>query len=279
MTAAACAYGHARWTLVAAWGAGTARKTSVVTTPKLPAPAPRSAQNRSWSWWSSQPEDAAVGEHDLGPDEVVGGDAVLPSEDPEAAAQGQPRHPDRRAGAAGDRQVVVLQGLVDLAQPRACAHRGHALGDRHRPHRRDVDEHAPGRGVAREAVPAGAGRELQTVPASERDRLRDVLGAGAGHDGRRPDVTEPGVERRGRCLVDGRAGERDVPVDPAPQRRPVGQLGSHPAGTVTAWRLGCRSGGGVGGCLEPPAGRAEEPAAPSPLRFQQCRGGQRPSWV
>ena len=37
------------------------------------------------------PGDAAVGEHDLGPDEVVGGDAVPASQDPKAATQGQPR--------------------------------------------------------------------------------------------------------------------------------------------------------------------------------------------
>src|SRR6266487_2860480 len=53
MRAAARASGHTRWTFVAS-GAGTVRNTSDVTTPKLPAPAPRSAQNRSSSWCSSQ---------------------------------------------------------------------------------------------------------------------------------------------------------------------------------------------------------------------------------
>ena len=51
MTAAACEYGQVAWTFVAD-GAGTVRKSNEVTTPKLPAPAPRSAQNRS-SWWFS----------------------------------------------------------------------------------------------------------------------------------------------------------------------------------------------------------------------------------
>src|SRR6266540_170992 len=51
MTATACEGGQARWKFVTL-GAGTVRKTSDVTTPKLPAPAPRSAQNRSW-WWAS----------------------------------------------------------------------------------------------------------------------------------------------------------------------------------------------------------------------------------
>ena len=52
MTEAAAAYGHVRRKFVAS-GASTVRKMSEVTTPKLPAPAPRSAQNRSSSWCSS----------------------------------------------------------------------------------------------------------------------------------------------------------------------------------------------------------------------------------
>jgi hypothetical protein len=40
--------GRTRWKLVAA-GAGTVPRTSDVTTPKPPAPVPRSAQSRSWS--------------------------------------------------------------------------------------------------------------------------------------------------------------------------------------------------------------------------------------
>jgi hypothetical protein len=52
-------------------------------------------------------EDAAVGEDDLGPDEVVGGDAVLAPEDPEAAAQGQPPTP--------------TGGQVPPAMVRSCA--------------------------------------------------------------------------------------------------------------------------------------------------------------
>ena len=51
ITAVARVGGHARWKFVAA-GAGTGRKTNDVTTPKFPAPAPRSAQKRS-SWWCS----------------------------------------------------------------------------------------------------------------------------------------------------------------------------------------------------------------------------------
>jgi hypothetical protein len=53
MMAAARPGGHTRWTLVTA-GAGTVPNNSEVTTPKLPAPAPRSAQNRSSSWVASQ---------------------------------------------------------------------------------------------------------------------------------------------------------------------------------------------------------------------------------
>jgi hypothetical protein len=53
ITAAAWVCGQVRWKLVAA-GSGSVRNTSEVTTPRLPPPAPRSAQNSSWSWWSSQ---------------------------------------------------------------------------------------------------------------------------------------------------------------------------------------------------------------------------------
>src|SRR4029453_8921903 len=53
MRAAAWAGGQVRWKLVTC-GAGTVPNSSEVTTPKLPAPAPRSPQNRSWLWCSSQ---------------------------------------------------------------------------------------------------------------------------------------------------------------------------------------------------------------------------------
>ena len=52
-TSAAWSYGHDRWKFVAA-GSGTVRNSKDVTTPRVPAPAPRSAQNRSSSWCSSQ---------------------------------------------------------------------------------------------------------------------------------------------------------------------------------------------------------------------------------
>jgi len=224
MTSAAREYGQARWKLVA-WGAGRAWNSSVVTTPKLPAPAPRSAQNRSSSWCSSQAR--------MRPSART---TCAPIRWSEPASQGQARHPDRRTGATGDGEVLVLKGLVHVAQPRTCAHSRNATGDRHGPHRRDVDEHASGRGVARETVPSAAGRDLEAVSASERDRLRNVLGAGTGDDGRRPYVTEPRVERSARCVVGGRAGQGDVALDPALERIPVGHLGCHPAGTLTASR-------------------------------------------
>src|SRR4029453_9164989 len=51
ITSAAREKGHETWTFVAS-GAGMVRKTRDVTTPNVPAPAPRSAQNRS-SWCCS----------------------------------------------------------------------------------------------------------------------------------------------------------------------------------------------------------------------------------
>jgi len=53
-TEAASENGHSRLKFVTTVGAGMGRKTSLATTPKWPVPAPRSAQNRSASWYSSQ---------------------------------------------------------------------------------------------------------------------------------------------------------------------------------------------------------------------------------
>src|SRR4029450_2372878 len=53
MTSAAWAGGPVRWKLLTC-GAGTVPNRSEVTTPKLPAPAPRSPQHRSWVLCSSQ---------------------------------------------------------------------------------------------------------------------------------------------------------------------------------------------------------------------------------
>ena len=48
-------------------------------------------------------------------------------------------------------------------------------------------------------------------------------------------------------------------------------------GTVTAWRSRCRSGGGVGCCLEPPAGRAEGACTGTCGRLPS-RSASTPTW-
>jgi hypothetical protein len=66
MTAAASRYAQVRWKFVAEV-AGIVRKTSDVTTPKLPAPAPRSAQKQLSMMLLIAVDDAAVREDDLSP--------------------------------------------------------------------------------------------------------------------------------------------------------------------------------------------------------------------
>ena len=63
-------------------------------------------------------DDATVGQDDLRPDELVGGEPVLAAEDSEPAAERQPRDPDRRAGPAGDREAELVELLVDITEQR-----------------------------------------------------------------------------------------------------------------------------------------------------------------
>ena len=79
-TAAARACGQGRWKTVAV-GAGTVLNTRDVTTPKLPPPAPRSAQNRSPWWFSPHPAMRTVREDHLRPEEVIRSQPVLAAQD------------------------------------------------------------------------------------------------------------------------------------------------------------------------------------------------------
>src|SRR6266540_484921 len=234
MTATACEGGQARWKFVTL-GAGTVRKTSDVTTPKLPAPAPRSAQNRVLVVGFVALDRAAVRQDDLRSGQVVGGHPVPPAEDPEPAAERQAGHPDRRTGAGGDRQVMLLQGLVHLAQPCAGTDPRQATRNRHRAHRRDVDDDPSGRGVPGEGVPSASHRVRQAVTACERDRCGDVVGTRAQRDGLGPNIVEPCVERLGQLLVGRRAGEDDLAGDHALKCLPAGRRTGH--GSVSGLRM------------------------------------------
>jgi hypothetical protein len=172
-------------------------------------------------------QDAAVGQDDLGGEQLIGGDPVAAAEDSQPAAEGQPGDPDRWAGPGGDGQVMLLEGVVDCAEPGAGADGGQAARDRHRGHRCHVDHQPTAGGASGNAVAAAAGRARQAVPPRERDRLGDVLGGRAPDNGLRPNVMEAGVERQGHRLEGRRAGQDHLAGDPALQGLPAGQRPCH----------------------------------------------------
>ena len=78
-----------------------------------------------------------------------------------------------------------------------------------RPHEREVDhEPAVGHAVSGGVVPASAHRHLQLVRPCEIERGRDVAGADAARDHRRPAVDES-VEAAARRVVAGVVGNED----------------------------------------------------------------------
>ena len=79
-----------------------------MTTPKLPPP-PRIAQKRSGSSLGVDLENAAVGGHDLGAEQVVDRQTVLAHEVADAAAEREPADPDRGRVAEADGETVRLR--------------------------------------------------------------------------------------------------------------------------------------------------------------------------
>ena len=90
-----------------------------VTIPKLPPP-PRIAQNRSALAVGVHVDDRAVGEHDLGREQVVDRETATARQMPDPAAERQAAHAGRRDDAAGHRQAVLVCRPVDCrrAEPR-----------------------------------------------------------------------------------------------------------------------------------------------------------------
>ena len=135
---------------------------------------------------------AAVGEDDLGGDEVVDGHPVAPALVGDAAAE-------RQAGDAGLGHDPARGGeperrgdAVDVGPRRTALHVHGAAGgvDADAAHRRQVDHQAVvDDGGAGDVVPAAADGERQGVLGGEADGGRDVVGVGAARD-------------RGRALVD-----------------------------------------------------------------------------
>ena len=97
---------------------GCAWNRKLVTTPKLPPP-PRSAQNRSGCCACARRDEAAVGQHDVGLEEVVDGEPELARQVPGAAAEreSRPRRCCRRCRTARPGRRRASRGR----RPRSCS--------------------------------------------------------------------------------------------------------------------------------------------------------------
>jgi hypothetical protein len=136
-------------------------------------------------------DDVAVGQDDLGLEQVVDGQAALAGEVAEAAAEREPADPGGRDDPAGRGQTVLVRRAVDLAPGAAAGDPdGPGLGiDLDALQRREVDDDAVVAGAQPGAVVAAAAhREQQPVIAGEADDLGHVGGARALRDERRAAV-------------------------------------------------------------------------------------------
>jgi hypothetical protein len=169
-------------------------------------------------------DDPSVGDHQLGSEQVVAGQAVLGGQVADPAAQGQPADAGGTNHAAGGHQAVRLRRLIEVDPGRSALGAGDPSGavdlDAAQPrqvdHQPAVHDAVPG-GI----VPAAAHRDLQVVHAGEPEGGRDVPWPGALRDHRRPAV-DHGVEADPRGVVPG-IGRRQHP----PSQRPA-QLAQGP---------------------------------------------------
>ncbi len=131
-----------------------------------------------------RPDDAALGGHHFGGQQVVDGEPVFAHEEADAAAEGEPGDAGVAHDAAGGRQTVGLRLVVDVAPESTTLHPGRATGgvDPHGPHRREVDDDPVvahrGAGNVVAAAPYG---DLQVVVAREahgRDHIGHARAAG-----------------------------------------------------------------------------------------------------
>ena len=208
-----------------AGGGVTVAKTSSVTTPKRPLPAPRSAQKRSACSCSLHVIVRPSAQHDLGGQQLVAQQPVAAAQDPQPAAEREPGDADVRAAAGRDRDAVRVERVVDRAEPRARPDRRGAVVDAHGAHRRDVDHDALRRRAAGEAVAAAArrgraGRRGAPARASPRRRPRSRSGRRPAAGRRGSGRSAAGAPRRSRASRAGPPRRRWPPGAP-PSRRAV----------------------------------------------------------
>ena len=137
-------------------------------------------------------DTAAVGEDDLGGDEVVDGHPVAPALVGDAAAERQAGHAGLGHDPAGSGEPERRGDAIDVGPRGAALHVHGSIGgvDADAAHRREVDDEAVvDEGGACDVVAAAADGERQLVLGGEADGGRDVVGVGAARD-------------RGRALVD-----------------------------------------------------------------------------
>ena len=167
------------------------RNVNEVTMPKFPPP-PRSAQNRSRVRVLAGGHERAVGEHHVGGEQVVDGQAEAAGQVADAAAQGQAGHPGggQEAGRAWPCRTPRSRGP---RRPRCSRRRRGRCGpraDRGAAQQRQVDDQRVVRHPqAGRVVPAAPHGDLDAVLAGEPHAGDDVGGVAAAGD-------------RGRVLVD-----------------------------------------------------------------------------
>ncbi len=134
-------------------------------------------------------DEPTVGGDDVGADEVVAREPVLPHQPADPAAEREAGHTGRRDEAAGRGEPVRLGLVVDVGPDGAAAdgRLSHGRVHAHAVHGREVDHHAVVAGrEARDAVAAAADGDRQVVAPCKADGCDHVGRAGAADDERRP---------------------------------------------------------------------------------------------
>jgi hypothetical protein len=139
----------------------------------------------------ARPHDGSVGEHDLGREEVVAGQAVLRRRPAVASAGGEAADPGGRDPAAGHVQAVLLCCRVELA-PEDAAASARRLADRI-----DLDRLQPGEVDHDPAVADAVADHAVAAARARRRRVRPR--ARIGSRSRRPRSSHSARSRRDTC--------------------------------------------------------------------------------
>ena len=158
-------------------------------------------------------DEAAVGEHHVGLEQVVDGQPVLAGQVAGAAAEGQARDAGGRDDAERHRQAEGMRRVVDVARRAARLDANGAVRrvDADPLHHRQVDDQpVVDAAEARPVVAAAADGDEKAVVAAEVHRRDHVGDVGALRDQQRPLVDHAVVERAGLVVV--RVVARDQPA-------------------------------------------------------------------